>query len=244
MPLATLFRTEHPPTCPAHVRPLIDSYTQLNAGLPTRDQTLITALQHTLPADGQKAVPDFWPYAVGSACAARWLAEALDEDGDWAFAAGLWHGTGLPVLHAAWPAALARLNQVVHPLSPERHAAEHAMLGVHHGEVSAELARRWGFAEGIVAALAAIHEPRRAGRWAVLAAIVHLAAWRTRVERLGWDDAQAQASCPTGLARWLSVPFTWCSQHATLRGVSEALLGPMPPPSSLAAALMESGMKA
>lgn len=202
---------------------------------PERDRTVIRALQRELPASGLQALPAFWPYALGSACAARWLAEALEEDGDLAFATGLWQATGLPVLHAAWPQALVQLDRNVHPLAPERWRAEQAVLGVHHGDVSAELARRWGFAESVVCVLSSGSEPQQAGRWAVLAAIVQVAVWRTRVELLGWGDAQARASCPVALGRWLSVPLAWCPQRATLVGMSEALLRPMPAPSALCA---------
>ena len=204
-----------------------------------RNLALAAALVTMWPPHDPPAQGTFWRYGLETASAAAWLAEVVEEDEDLAFAVGLLHGIGHPVLHAAWPQAVAQLNTQVHPLALQRIEAETAALGVHHAQVSAELARRWGFADTVAEPLAWVHHPQEGGRWCVLAAIAHLAAWRVRVDLLAWAPEQAQATCPVALSRVLGIPLAWCRQRATLTSSAEALMPPMPAPAELGRALVQ-----
>jgi hypothetical protein len=248
MTLATLFPLDALPACPAGARGLIDSYAQVDLDAPAlfapvqadaawharslqlaaalcaqaggvgaqpaslaqaqellglsvlRNVLLAALLRQSVPASAQ--APGRWPYALGTACAASWLAQVVEEEADLAFAIGLLYGVGQLASASALPAEQARPN----------------------------LAQHWGFAERLSLPLAWVHAPLHGGRWATLAAITHVAAWRTQASLLNWPNEQAQASCPLELARVLGVPFEWHAQLATLAGVSDELMGPMPCP--------------
>lgn len=203
-----------------------------------RNLVLLAALPDLLPAAGQAALPEFWAYTVSTACGARWLAQAVEEDGEQAFTLGLLHALGQPLMHAAWPQRMAELAQEACPLSPDRVRVEQQRLGLHHAEVSAELARRWGFAPAFSEPLGWVPSPLDAKRWATPAAIVHVAAWRVRVDLLGWHGEQAHASCPVELGRVLGVPFEWDPSQSTLISASDELMGNMPSPRELGAGLL------
>ncbi len=74
------------------------------------------------------------------------------------------------------------------------------VVGHHHGEVSAELALRWSFPSEIADVLRQVPAPLRGEPPLPMAAWVHVAAWRARVELFQWDAEQAQATCPQSVA--------------------------------------------
>jgi len=62
-----------------------------------------------------------------------------------------------------------------------------------------------------------------------VAAWVHVATWRARIELFHWDAGQAAASCPKDVGRALNRPFTWSPEKSTLVGLNETVMPAMPP---------------
>jgi HD-like signal output (HDOD) protein len=173
-------------------------------------------------------MPAFWRYSLHTACAASWLAQAADRNSDQTFTVGLIHGLGHLVMHMAKPSGLAQLDKEVHPLAPDRAQAETARFGYHHGEVSAELARRWNFPAEIAEPLRLISNPLGFEPVNTVAAIVHVAAWRARVALFNWSNEQAEASCPVQVGAATNLPLRWLPEQATLGGLHGALMDTMP----------------
>ncbi len=173
-------------------------------------------------------LPGFWRFSLNTACAARWLAKAAGEDADLAFTIGLIHGLGHLVLHSAMPLRMQQLDSEVHPLALERADAERAMLGYHHGEVSAELVLRWSFSDEVADVVRQVPEPLRADPPLPLAAWIHVAAWRARVETFQWDAQAARPTCPQAVGLALGRPFAWLPEQGTLCGTDPAQMPPMP----------------
>jgi HD-like signal output (HDOD) protein len=174
-------------------------------------------------------MPAFWRYSLHTACAANWLAQAADQNSDQSFTVGLIHGLGHLVMHVAKPDGLARLDKEVHPLAPERAQAERERFGYHHGEVSAELARRWNFPPEIAEPLRQVPTPLDFSPVSKVAAIVHVAAWRARVAHFHWSNELAESSCPVEVGHATDLPLRWLPEQATLGGLHSALMDPMPP---------------
>jgi HD-like signal output (HDOD) protein len=174
-------------------------------------------------------LPSFWRYSLNTACAARWLAQAAGQDADLAFTIGLIHGLGHLVMHSALAKEMEQLDREVHPLALERASVEQARLGYHHAEVSAELALCWSFPSEVADVLRQVPAPLRLEPPLPMAAWVHVAAWRARVELFQWEVEQAQATCPQSVGQAMHRPFTWLPDQATLAGVDPAVMGPMPP---------------
>lgn len=173
-------------------------------------------------------LPQFWRCSLNTASTARWLAQASDHNADLAFTLGLMHGLGQLLMHVAAPAAVKPLDQACHPLASERAALERAELGYHHGQVSAEMALRWKFPAAVVAPLAQAPLPADGGPIDPLAALVHIAAWRARLQALPLDPQAAAASWPAPVAVALGLPVVWLAEQATLGGDHPALTPPMP----------------
>jgi hypothetical protein len=174
-------------------------------------------------------MPRFWRYSLHSALASRWLAQNAGEDGELAFTVGLFHGLGHLIVHSAPSEELRRLDAQLDPLALERADAERDMLGYHHGEVSAQLARCWNFPASIIEPLRAVPYPLADTPPQPIAAWVHVGAWRARVELFGWDIERIQATCPCGVGSALRRPFAWQVDEATLAGEDSTRLGSMPP---------------
>ncbi len=174
-------------------------------------------------------LPRFWRLSVHTAGSARWLADLAELNGDLAFVTGLLQGLGHLVLRSADPRVLQHLDLQCPPLEAGRAACEVALLGYHHGEVAAELARRWKFPQAITGALAAVAEAPRPGE-APLVGLVRLALWKARHDERAADDALPPA--PEG---W---QLSWAGQPAQLvvAAPGEAPQ-PMPSAAELAAGL-------
>jgi HD-like signal output (HDOD) protein len=174
-------------------------------------------------------LPQFWRYSLNTACTARWLAQAGGHNADLAFTVGLMHGLGQLMMHVAAPAAMKPLDKACNPLAGERAALEQAELGYHHGTVSAEMARRWKFPAEVASPLDQAPLPAEGSPIDPLAAIIHLAAWRARVEALHFTPQDAAPTWPARVAGTLAVPVVWLPEAATLGGDHPALTPPMPP---------------
>lgn len=182
-------------------------------------------------------LPQFWRYSLHTACTARWLAQQRQLNTDLAFTVALVHGVGHLVMHAVEPAAMKALNQQVHPLAGARAQAEQKALGYHNGEVSAELAQRWQFPSEVVEALRRCPAPAQSQPLNQQAALVHLGAWRARIEALKLDDQQAEADCPVEVVNAMRMNLAWSAPMHTLVLDANSAATPLPDLAELSAGL-------
>ncbi len=182
-------------------------------------------------------LPQFWRYSLHTACSARWLARAAGANSDLAFTVGLLHALGQLLMHQVQPAAMKPIDVQCHPLAAGRMAAERAALGYDFGEVSAEMALLWKFPAEMCDPLRALADPVHAQPPSPLAVIIHLAAWRARIEALHLSSSQAAGDFPAPVARLLALPLAWLPEAATLGGEHPDLSPPMPPLVELSAGL-------
>jgi HD-like signal output (HDOD) protein len=110
---------------------------------------------------------------------------------------------------------MKQLDRDVHPLAQERAQVERAQLGYHHGEVSAELGRRWNFPTEVCDALRGVPDPLQREPLLPVAAWVHLAAWRARAEVFRWDETQVAARLPQAVGKALGRPMDWLAASVT-----------------------------
>ncbi|MGK5020442.1 HDOD domain-containing protein [Janthinobacterium lividum] len=180
---------------------------------------------------GYKAVPglnlpQFWRYCLHSAVSARWIAKQTGDNQDLAFTIGMMHAIGQLVIHAVMPEQAMQLDKIAPPFDARRLNAERASLGYDYAQVGAELARRWKFPATFAETLAAFPDPLAKAPLNRLAAIVHLAAWRARIDENQLSHEEIIACYPSEVAEALNLPPL-------------ALVDKMPPPAELSAGLEE-----
>lgn len=151
----------------------------------------------------------FWRYNLYTACAARWLAQQGDDNGDAVFTLGMMHGIGQLQMHTVAPDEMAALDRQRNVLDADRAGLEKETFGFHYADVSAELTKIWNFPEVLSTALRSIPAPLDQTPFNKAAAWVHLGAWRARVEVLGLNDEDIAASYPAAIARRLGVNAGW-----------------------------------
>lgn len=118
-----------------------------------------------------------WKRAITCGLAASSLAERAGLETVDAYTAGLLHGIGLVALDqfATQNKHVGILESTGYPL--DFALAERKWLGFSHAEAGAELLRKWGFADAVVAAVAYQLEPEKAGEHRKLAMIIATARW-------------------------------------------------------------------
>lgn len=180
---------------------------------------------------GFKTVPgldlkQFWRYSLHTAVSAKWIAKQTGENTDLAFTIGMMHAIGQLVIHSAMPEQALALDKVAGPMDARRLDAEQASLGYTFADVGAELARRWKFPTTFSETISAFPAPLSHTPPNRLAAVVHLAAWRARVEQNKLSEDEIAACYPTEMADAL--------------GLDDGdLIDKMPPPEELSAGLEE-----
>lgn len=105
---------------------------------------------------------------LGALCSESLAGEAGLDKGE-AFAAGLLRPIGMLLMRAVAPCEMSEIDVRADMLDPRRPEAERMALGVDHGEISGDLAKRWCLPDTMVEALSG--EGRRAaaaklGQWA------------------------------------------------------------------------------
>jgi HD-like signal output (HDOD) protein len=148
----------------------------------------------------------FWRYSLNTACASRWLAMRAHLNGDMAFTLGLLHALGQLQMHAVASAEMLPLDKQLSVLDAGRAKLETEVLGFHYAQVSAELARVWNFPLELIEALRHIPDPLEPAELSRAAAVVHLGAWRARVDAMQYSDEAIAASYPVDVARQLGLP--------------------------------------
>lgn len=159
---------------------------------------------------GFKSVPgldlkQFWRYSLHTAVGAKWIAKQAKENTDLAFTIGMMHAIGQLVIHAAMPEQAMQLDKVAPPLDSRRLDAEQASLGYTFADVGAELAVRWKFPDPFSDAIKAFPHPASSGTLNRMGAVIHLAAWRARMEESHLSTEEMGACYPTEVAAALGL---------------------------------------
>lgn len=159
---------------------------------------------------GFKAVPgldlkQFWRYSLHSAVAAKWIAKQAKENTDLAFTIGMMHAIGHLVIHSAAPEQAMQLDKIAPPLDSRRLDAEQSSLGYTYADVGAELAKRWKFPEQFSAGIAGFPDPLAAKPLNRMAAVIHLAAWKARVDENKLSADEISACYPSAVAKALGL---------------------------------------
>ena len=134
------------------------------------------------PFDRQK----FWEHSIACGVAARLLAGKLRYrvHGE-AFAAGILHDIGKLVLSQYFTDEFIEIMELMRAQDLYIGRAEELILGVNHAEVGGWLAERWNLPNQLVDTIAFHHTPGRLQRGVELPALVHLADFLCRRERIG-----------------------------------------------------------
>jgi len=151
----------------------------------------------------------FWRYNLYTACCSRWLAQRANFNADLVFTLGLMHGVGQLQMHAVIPQAMVSLDRQMSVLDAGRASLELETLGFHFGQVSAELAQLWNFPQVLVDALRQVTQPLATPEFSEAAGWVHMGAWRSRAEVLGYSAEVQAAGYPVQVARQLQLDSAW-----------------------------------
>lgn len=128
----------------------------------------------------------FWEHSIACGVAARLLATKLRYRmrGE-AFAAGILHDIGRLILSQYFPTEFDEVLRVMRADDLYIGHAEDRVLGVTHAEVGGWLAERWNLPDQLEQAISHHHAPGRLTGPAELPALIHLADFLCRRERIG-----------------------------------------------------------
>lgn len=183
--------------------------------------TGLTGSFKTMPGVDLK---QFWRHSLHTAVIAKWLSKQLHGNSDFAFIVGLMHAIGQLVMHAAMPEKTLQIDKIAGPLDARRVDVEQTSFGYNYADVGAELARRWRFPDNFATVIKACTDPLEQEPFEPMAAIVHLAAWRSRAEENKYSKEELDATFPTEVAAKLGLK-------------PELILNDMPPLAELGAGL-------
>lgn len=181
--------------------------------------------------NGFKTVPGldlkhFWRFNLHTAVAAKWIARQAGENAELAFTLGMMHSIGQLVMHIADPERAQALDKIAGPYDAGRIEEEQSVFGYTFADVGAALALHWKFPAIFAETLQAFPAPLAQDAPNRIAAVVHLAVWRARIEHSGASRDEAEASFPGEVA-------------ASLGLAPELLPGRMPTLAELSAGLDE-----
>lgn len=137
--------------------------------------TSVVALFDDVPED-LIDMEGFWRHSLACGVGARALA-GLRREGNVErfFVAGLLHDLGKLLLYQRCPDEAREVLQEAKGGKTLVHLAERALLGFDHGQVGEALLERWNMPHSLREALHFHHSPRRANRFPVETAAVHVA---------------------------------------------------------------------
>ena len=185
-----------------------------------RTMATASATKASLKAVVGVNLQQYWSYSLDVAKVSRSLAGVLHQNQQAAFTAGLIHHVGELVMRLVMREEMASLDAEFPALDPRRSRAERKVLGFHHADVAAGLARQWLFPEPIVDALEHQDAPFFEGSYEALAGVVHLAAWRARCKDAGLNQREMAVTFPGEVGDVLSLdidvvlqqdPIDWTS---------------------------------
>ncbi|MES2071785.1 MAG: HDOD domain-containing protein [Pseudomonadota bacterium] len=164
--------------------------------------TGLTGSFKTMPGVDLK---QFWRHSLHTAVIAKWLSKQLHGNSDFAFIVGLMHAIGQLVMHAAMPEKTLQIDKIAGPLDARRVDVEQTSFGYNYADVGAELARRWRFPDNFATVIKACIDPLEQEPFDPMAAIVHLAAWRSRAEENKYSKEELEATFPAEVAAALGL---------------------------------------
>jgi HD-like signal output (HDOD) protein len=126
----------------------------------------------------------FWRYSMNSANLSRYIALPIKIDESTAFTAGLVHGIGELMMHAAMPEAMLDLDRSIPMLDLKRSRAERGLFGYSYAEVGAALAKEWRFPKKMIDAIQHQTAPFENDVYEPIAGVIHVASWRARAQEL------------------------------------------------------------
>ncbi|MBX9902024.1 MAG: HDOD domain-containing protein [Burkholderiaceae bacterium] len=159
---------------------------------------------------GFKAMPgvdlkQFWRYSMHTAVIAKWIAKHIKANSDFAFTVGLMHAIGQLVMHAGMPEQTLQVDKIAGPLDSRRIDVERTSFGYDFSKVGAELARRWRFPDNFSMVIEGFPDPLNAMTFEPMAAVIHLAAWRSRAEENKYSKEEMDATFPVEVAEKLGL---------------------------------------
>jgi HD-like signal output (HDOD) protein len=101
-----------------------------------------------------------------------------------AFTAGLVHGIGELMMHAAMPEAMMDLNRSIPMLDLKRSRAQQGLFGYSYADVGAALAKEWRFPTKMIDAIRHQTAPFENDVYEPIAGVIHVASWRARAQEL------------------------------------------------------------
>ncbi len=141
----------------------------------------------------------FWRHSLHTAVAARHLSKELGLNAELAFTVGLMHAIGQLVMHAGMPQAMLQLDRTINAMDPRRMELERQTFGYSYIDVGAELARRWKFPEEFSNGIAHSGQPLQQTPVNPVAAVVHIAAWRSRAEENHLNAEEIEVGWPANV---------------------------------------------
>jgi HD-like signal output (HDOD) protein len=139
-----------------------------------RNLTLATCMSKAFQAIPGLDRRRFWRRGIATAHYATIVARATLVDEEVAYLGGLMMQTGELLMMQIERQAIAQIDaQVKQP--GDRFRLEHARWGCTHGDVTAELARRWKFPDALLSAFHACSQPIAAQPFSQIGAVLHLA---------------------------------------------------------------------
>ena len=130
----------------------------------------------------------FWRYSLNSANLSRYIALPIKIDENTAFTAGLVHGIGELMMHAAMPEAMLDLDRSIPMLDLKRARAEQGLFGYSYAEVGAALAKEWRFPKKMIDAIHHQTAPFENDVYEPIAGVIHVASWRARAQELSMNS--------------------------------------------------------
>lgn len=129
---------------------------------------------------------EFWRHSVATAVVAHTIARRQRKmDPEIAFTAGLIHDVGKVVIDRYFHEQFVKIIEALDKYNVTMSAAETAVLGADHAEVGYFIADRWRLPDVLKLAVSFHHEPRLAGEFSYVAALVSLADGVARKLKLG-----------------------------------------------------------
>lgn len=146
-----------------------------------------------------------WAHSFGAAVAASALSRTLGIQAPEAASAALMHDLGKVALIAQLPEDYSQVVAAAVERRVPIREMERAMLGVTHDEIGRWLVGRWRFPEALAQPIAWHHAPTEAGRYAEIAAVVHVADLMIRGYGFGFAGDHVMPDLDLGAWRLLGL---------------------------------------